>query len=93
MQQPCKFPASPAYSALHGSFRNAQHLRNLLVIHVLHVAQDHRLAQLRRQLRKRLLDAHLQLHARRVRLRGWMRVGQLAGWRRSVVLPSVTRIQ
>ena len=57
LQKPCKFPAAAADAALHGALGDAQNLRNLLVIHVFQVAQDDRLAQLRRELRERLLDA------------------------------------
>ena len=68
LQKPRKFPAPAADPALHRALRNPQDLRDLLVIHIFQVAEDHRLAQFRRELGQRLLNARLQLQPCGMRL-------------------------
>ena len=79
LQKPCKFPTTATDAAFYSSFRNAEHLGDLFIIHVFEVTQNNSFAQLRRELFESALDPGLEFETGYVMFLGWPRIGQPLG--------------
>src|ERR1700722_15593268 len=79
LQKPCKFPTTATDAAFYSSFRNAEHLGDLFIIHVFEVTQNNSFAQLRRELFESALDPGLEFETGYVMFLGWPGIGQPLG--------------
>ena len=93
LQKPCQFRSSPIYATLHRSLGHTEDFGNILVVHILQVAQDDRFPELGPKPPQRLVDQLPGLLAAHRGLRTCSSVFQLLGNRQAVFLIARRRVQ